>query len=100
MLPPVTRNVHSPHASFSNAWGKARHTSRRRFIARLESSYIRGCAMSESSDARAVDLSAAVRQRLVYGFRGATDLPGAWRFATRCRTDPGPSHGGRHKTCR
>src|SRR5262245_46564283 len=45
MLPPVTRNVHSPHASFSNASGSARQIARNRRIAGFESSYMRGCAM-------------------------------------------------------
>src|SRR5215472_12970284 len=45
MAPPVTRNVHSPHASFSKASGSARQSSRSRWIAGSESSYIRGCAM-------------------------------------------------------
>src|SRR5690242_13276784 len=45
MLPPVTRKVHSPHASFSKASGKARQISRSLAIVGFESSYIRGCAM-------------------------------------------------------
>src|SRR5580700_9711194 len=45
MLPPVTPKVHSPHASFSKASGSARQTSRSRFSAGFESSYIRGCGM-------------------------------------------------------
>src|SRR5580704_7769671 len=55
MLPPITRNVHSPHASFSKASGSARQTPRSRFIAGLESSYIRGCAISESLNSCAFD---------------------------------------------
>src|ERR1700675_4844138 len=46
MLPPVTRNVHSPHASFSKTSGNARQISRNFFIAGFESSYMRGCAIA------------------------------------------------------
>src|SRR6266446_1579327 len=45
MLPPMTRNVHSPHASFSKTPGNARQISRNRLIAGFESSYMRGCAI-------------------------------------------------------
>src|SRR6267154_1950478 len=64
MLPPVTRNVHSPHASFSKTSGSARSVSRyprfskrrrgarqisrSRSIAGFESSYMRGCAIGSS----------------------------------------------------
>src|SRR6266550_5774993 len=48
MLPPVTRNVHSPHASFSKTSGSVRQISRSRSIAGFESSYMRGCAINSS----------------------------------------------------
>src|SRR6267154_6120607 len=48
MLPPVTRNVHSPHASLSKPSGSARQISRSRSIAGFESSYMRGCAIGSS----------------------------------------------------
>src|SRR5690348_1243379 len=48
MLPPVTRNVHSPQASFSNTSGSARQRVRSRWIAGSASSYMRGCDMSIS----------------------------------------------------
>src|ERR1700676_74162 len=48
MLPPVTRNVHSPHASFSKTSGSARQISRSRSIAGFESSYMRGCVIGSS----------------------------------------------------
>src|SRR5271166_5688403 len=62
MLPPVTRKVHSPHASFSKASGKARQISRSRFSAGLESSYMRGCAMDLLTQFQFLPLYVAIHQ--------------------------------------